>query len=85
MKLTSKEIQPRIFKDLVMWILVSLTSFVIMIIPSLMFFLFKYLVAPEGFWQKFAIYGLGFWFLGGTQVILFILFVFWMCYFWSEW
>lgn len=45
-------------------------------IPSYIFFAIKYLVEPEGFWQNFAVYGLGMYVFGGVQVGLFILWLF---------
>ena len=37
------------------------------------FFLFvKNSLSPEGFWQKFVIYGAGIYFLGGVQIIFLI-------------
>jgi hypothetical protein len=33
------------------------------------------LLAPQGFWQNFFLFGIGIWLLGGTQVLLFFIWI----------
>ncbi len=42
-------------------------------IPAYFFLFLKSILSPEGFWQKFLVYGLGIWFLGAIQIVLIIL------------
>ncbi len=41
-------------------------------IPTYFFLFLKSMLSPEGFWQKFLVYGVGIWFLGGLQFVLLI-------------
>ena len=40
--------------------------------PTIMFFVVKNLLNPEGFWQKFVVFGVGVYFLGGIQIAFII-------------
>ena len=44
-------------------------------IPTLLFLYIKGLMNPAGFWQTFAVYGFGVYFLGGLQVVSAIIYV----------
>jgi len=55
------------------WWLISLGIFIVMNIPVGVFLLVKHCLAPEGFWQKFVTYGLGVYFLGGLQIVFWII------------
>jgi len=55
------------------WWLISLGIFIVMNIPAGVFLLVKHCLAPEGFWQKFVVYGLGVYFLGGVQIVFWII------------
>jgi hypothetical protein len=51
---------------------------VVCFIPAIIFFLALHFLNPNGFWQKFAIYGAGLWCLGLFQFVgLIFFFVFW--------
>lgn len=58
----------RLFAFAVLWL--------VCLIPTWIFLLARYLLHPEGFWQNLLVYGLGFYVLGGFQVVLFIAAVF---------
>ena len=44
-------------------------------IPTLLFLYIKGLMNPDGFWQTFAVYGFGVYFLGGLQIVSAIMYV----------
>ena len=48
-------------------------------IPVILFIVAYYLLSPNGFWQKFVVFGVGVWFLGVFQLIGLILCIaFWL-------
>lgn len=57
------------------WFL-TIIGFVIAILPTLFWLFVKSVLAPDGFWQQFAVYGLGLFFLGGLQVVMLIMYLF---------
>ena len=56
-------------KDFAVKMVVQLIAALIAFLPAIFFFTVKALLSPTGFWQNFAVYGLGAWFLGGLQII----------------
>jgi len=42
-------------------------------IPTYFFLFLRSVLNPEGFWQKFLVYGVGMWFIGGLQLVLLII------------
>ncbi len=42
-------------------------------VPTYFFLFLKSVLSPEGFWQKFLVYGVGIWFIGGVQFVLLII------------
>ena len=42
-------------------------------IPTYFLLFLKGILSPEGFWQKFLVYGVGIWFIGGLQLVLLII------------
>lgn len=60
-------------------VLFKLSVFIVCHIPIGLFIIFKYLLNPEGFWQKFVVYGVGGWVFGALQVIIWVLLlVYWV-------
>ncbi len=53
----------------------QIVSTVVAFLPTIIFFIVKAVVAPNGFWQSIVVYGLGFYVLGGIQFVLFIVWV----------
>lgn len=54
----------------------TIVGFVFAILPTLFWFFVKSVLAPDGFWQQFAVYGLGLFFLGGLQIVMLIMYLF---------
>ena len=52
--------------------------------PIWIYLLVKYLLSPEGFWQNLVLFGLGVWFLGIIQVVLWVVLVFLLIGIWTE-
>lgn len=44
-------------------------------IPTMIFLAAKHSLAPTGFWERLIVYGLGFYFLAGIQLVLLILLI----------
>ncbi len=65
-------------------ILVSILLTVLALIPTWLFLFVKYLLGPEGFWQKLVLFGLGLWFLGFFQFIFLIVLGAVLLSFWSR-
>ena len=63
--------------------LMTLISLVLALLPVWFFILIKYLLAPEGFWQNLVLYGFGFWFLAGFQVLFCVLWIIFVCAVWN--
>jgi hypothetical protein len=60
------------------WLLIFVGITFLCFIPTEIFLLIYFLVSPNGFWQKFAVYGVGIWLLGGLQVFgLIVYLAFW--------
>ncbi len=64
-------------------LLTMVVSAGLMLIPSWIFLLAKYLLAPQGFWQNLVLYGLGIYILGGFQVMFFLVWAFLMFSMWA--
>ena len=60
------------WKDRLIQIVLTVICFVLMGIPTYFFLILKSILSPEGFWQKFLVYGVGVWFIGGVQIVLFL-------------
>lgn len=54
-------------------------------IPAWLFLLVKHLLAPEGFWQNFMVYGGGAVVLGFFQFLGCIVFLVWIIIVWTDW
>lgn len=52
--------------------------------PTWFWLLVKSLMEPEGFWQNLVVYGVGFYFLGGIQLVLLIGLIAFSIIIWSE-
>lgn len=76
--------KPRGFLDWTVGILMLIIVLALCLIPTWVFIIGRYLLAPEGFWQKFAVYGVGVWFLGGFQVFGLVIFFMFLCYVFLE-
>jgi hypothetical protein len=57
------------FFDVLISIVVSIFVIGVCFIPMWVFLIARSALNPEGFWQKFAVFGIGIWFLGGLQFI----------------
>jgi len=55
-------------------LILSIILFILSCIPLGIFLGIKSSISPQGFWQQFAIYGLGIYLFGALQIILWILF-----------
>jgi len=53
-------------------------------IPLWIILLAKLVFSPNGFWQKFALYGAGIYFLGSLQVIFFIIWIVILVAIWTD-
>lgn len=60
-----------LFTKLFFTFIISVIGFM----PVELYLLVKYFLSPEGFWQNLVLLGIGVWFLGVIQAILFILWV----------
>lgn len=56
-----------------MKIVISILIGLLGLMPTWIFILVKTLLSPDGFWQKFAVYGLGVYFLGALQIVFLVL------------
>lgn len=56
-------------------VFLSLLAFVFCFIPTWIYLLVDALFEPNGFWQNIVLFGIGLYFLGALQLILFILFI----------
>jgi len=69
----------RSFLDSILAILVLVGISVLCFIPTGIFLLAYFLLSPQGFWQKFVVFGGGVWFLGIFQFVGLIFFtIFWI-------
>lgn len=59
--------------------LLSIGALILCFTPTWLFLFFYYALTPNGFWQKFAIFGVGVYILGLFQLILIILFIYILC------
>lgn len=55
--------------------ILSLISLAVALIPVWFFLFIKHLLDPTGFWQNLVIYGLGWYFLAGFQILFFVVWV----------
>ena len=53
-----------------------LISFIIALIPTLLYMSLKFMLSPHGFWQNILLLGVSFYFLGAIQVICLVLWIF---------
>ena len=65
-------------------ILLSLGAFIVCNIPVSLIVMCKYLLNPEGFWQNLVVYGVGIYFFGFLQIILWIVLVAFLVVMWKE-
>lgn len=65
-------------------IALSIAGIVIAFIPTGLYLLARYLLAPEGFWQNLLLLGVGAWLLGGLQIMLLIGLVYWLYLVWTD-
>lgn len=54
-------------------IFASLIALLVALIPFWIWLICRAALSPEGFWQNLVVFGLGAWFLGGIQIILLII------------
>ncbi|MEK7519923.1 MAG: hypothetical protein AAB581_01620 [Patescibacteria group bacterium] len=52
--------------------LLTVLALMVSSIPLWMYMGGRSLVSPEGFLQEFFVFGIGLWFLGGAQVVLWV-------------
>lgn len=71
-------------KSIVWKAFLSMTALVVCHIPVGLIISFKYLLSPEGFWQKAFAYGVGIYLLGGIQIALWVLLVGALVIIWEE-
>ncbi|MCK4358978.1 MAG: hypothetical protein KAW92_09590 [Candidatus Cloacimonetes bacterium] len=74
----------RQLKEVMGKVLLSLGAFVVCHIPVGLIVIFKYLLNPEGFWQKAVVYGAGIYIFGGIQIVLWIVLVAFLVIMWKE-
>jgi uncharacterized membrane protein len=72
------------WKDRLIQIGFTIVCFALAGIPTYFFLFIKSILNPEGFWQKFLVYGLGIWFVGGLQFILLIIAIFLVFKLWTD-
>jgi len=53
-------------------------------IPTWIYLGARWAIEPSGFWQNFALVGMGLFFLGGIQFLLAILLAYWLFWVWFE-
>ena len=56
-------------------IIASLIALAVALIPFWIWLICRALLAPQGFWQNLVVFGLGAWLLGGLQIFLLIVFL----------
>ena len=56
------------------WVL-SIVCGIIAFIPLWFFLFVQTLLSPEGFWQKFVLYGVGLYFLGSLQLLFLFIYL----------
>lgn len=77
--------KPKIeFADRVIQCSLSLGGLVLALIPLWIWLAVRWLLAPEGFWQNFVLFGVGLWLLGAIQLSLFVLWFFWLAAVWND-
>jgi hypothetical protein len=47
----------------------NILTVIVAMIPTWLFFFIRHLAEPQGFWQNLILFGLGFYFLVGIQII----------------
>ena len=69
----------RSIKNWILSILVFIGISVACFLPAIAWAGIYLFLSPTGFWQKFVVFGIGIWFLGGLQIIgLFVFIGFWI-------
>jgi hypothetical protein len=63
---------------------VSLVALAVAMFPFWVWLLVREMLHPEGFWQNLFVFGAGAWLLGGLQIFMLILFVWFIVAVWSE-
>ena len=53
-------------------------------IPLWIYLLFRLILNPDGFWQNFFLVGMGVYFLGSLQAVLFLLWLYLMLLIWLK-
>lgn len=69
-----------LFDKLFFIFLISVIAFA----PAELYFLVKYFLSPEGFWQNLILLGISVYILGFIQLILFIFWVIFLFLLWRE-
>lgn len=63
-------------KTLLAKLIVTVVVTVVCYFPAELYYSFKLLLKPQGFWQNFVLLGVGLWFLGAIQVVLLIVWIY---------
>lgn len=71
--------------DVLIRLLLGIATIAVALTPTWGFLFVRASVSPEGFWQTFALYGAGLFFLGGIQVVFLIVAVRAIFYLITEW
>lgn len=66
-------------------LLLSFLSLLLCLAPFWIYLMARCLFDPHGFWQNVFLVGVGFYFLGGVQIILLLAFVALMAGIWWAW
>jgi hypothetical protein len=72
------------WKDILIQVGFTIVCLALAGIPTYFFLFLKSILNPEGFWQKFLVYGMGIWFIGALQVVLLILAIILVVKFWLD-
>jgi len=62
-------------KDILFKWIVGIITLLFALLPTWAFLFIKSALTPEGFWQNFAVYGVGVWFLGGLQLVFLFIWI----------
>lgn len=77
-------IRARQAKDFVEQVILTIVGFVVCSLPFDLYLLLKHSLDPQGFWQNLVLAGFGVYFLGSIQVILLVLFIWWLFVVWTN-
>jgi len=62
----------------------SITIFIITFIPTWFYLFVKNSLNPQGFWAELVVLGMGIYFLGGIQLLLFTAFIWCLLIIWEK-